>query len=229
MHERPPGLRSWILVLAAVVAGCAAGPEPEPQPAPPAGSPPTAGTLPTPTADGFTRIVAGAGDSVSALPGTPGAGYRYRFRMIEPGNERNAFQDRELSFYFKPSPTSIYFQVENRQNRPVTIDWDKSVFFGPNGQQSKAAHGATRWVDRFSPQAPTIIPGLQRYGDYVFGMSYLVDPAGSDQQLHYALLPEDAQAIQFTDRVFGMNLVFTVEDRERVYAIRFKVDSVIPQ
>ncbi|HYM80722.1 MAG TPA: hypothetical protein VEY91_04825 [Candidatus Limnocylindria bacterium] len=208
------------LVLAAtlvlVFAGCSSAPAPQTSPPPP----PQAGT---------TRIVSGAGDSVGSIPGDPSAPFRYRFRQIAPASDRFTFQDRELSFYFKPTPDALHFQVENRQDRPVWIDWDRSTFYDPNGNSSKVAHGTTRWPDRFQVQPSTQIPGLQRYGDYLLPIDYLVDPAGSQQQLHVPLLPQDSTSPQYSDREFGVDLVFLVEDRPRTYTFRFKVASVIPR
>jgi hypothetical protein len=219
--------------LLALAAGCSAPIEPDATSAqpPPANAPvaTTPAATPTSTSEGFTRIVAGSGDSTSAVPGTAGAKYKYRFSMIQPSGTGLAFQDRDLSFYFRPSPSSIYFQVENRQNRPVVLDWGRSIFYGPTGRSSRAAHSTTQWDQRYSSQSPITVSGLQRYGDYVFGMDYLVDPSGSGQQLHRVMFPEDEQAIQFTGKTYGMDLVFIVEDRPRTYSIRFKVDSVIPQ
>jgi len=60
-------------------------------------------------------------------------------------------------------------------------------------------------------------------------MEYLVDPAGTDQQLHRPLLPEDTTAPQYTGNEFGVDLVFRVEDQPRAYSFRFKVMSVLPK
>jgi hypothetical protein len=174
-------------------------------------------------------LVDGASDSLASDPGSDTALYRYRFTQVLPGSERFTFQDRDLSFYFRPSPNALYFQVENRQNRPVWIDWDRSVFHDPREGTGQVAHSTTRWADRFNVQAPTQITGLQRYSDYALPMDYLVDPAGSDQQLHRPLLPEDTTAPQFSDKEFGVDLVFRIEDQPRTYSFRFKIASVIPK
>ena len=177
----------------------------------------------------MSTIVSGAGDSVGSIPGDPNAPYVFRFRQVEPASDRFTFQDRDLSFYFKPTPDALHFQVENRQNRPVWIDWERSTFYDPQGGSGKVAHSSSRWGDRFKAQGSTQISGLQRYGDYVLPMEYLLeDPRGS-QQLHRSLLPEDSTSPQYTDRVFGVDLVFLVEDRPRTYVFRFKVASVIPR
>ena len=64
------------LTVAAFAWGCSSSPAPQPaQPPPGAGHPPTSKT-------GFTGIVSGAEDSVAAVPGSPGALYRFRFKQI---------------------------------------------------------------------------------------------------------------------------------------------------
>lgn len=198
------------------IAGCAAGPGPGEQAA-------------APVNDSISTMVVGAGDSVGSIPGSPGAPYIYRFRQIDPASDRFTFQDRDLSFYFKPTPDALHFQVENRQNRPVWVDWERSAFYDPQGRGDKVAHATSRWEDRFKSQPSTQIAGLQRYSDYLLPLSYLYDPAGSTEQLHRPLLPEDTTSPQYTDRVFGVDLAFTIEDRPRIYTFRFRVASVIPR
>ena len=206
-------------LAAALTIGCAASPPP-----PGASAPPPAEAQPQPVSLAY---VIGAADSVAPIPGTPGALYRYRFRQIEPGSDRFQFQDRDLSFYMRPTPGAVHLQVENRQDRPVYIDWDRSLFFDPLGRSGKVAHATTTWDERFRSLQATQIPGLQRYSDYVFPMDYFVDPAGSGEQLHRPLLPEDSSAPQFADRDFGVDLMFLIEGQPRTYSFRFKVASVI--
>jgi len=211
-----------IASFAAALAGCSAGTAPE------AGAPPALPAAPD-ASSAPNAIVEGSSDSVAVLPGSPGAQYRYRFRQIEPSSDKFQFQDRDLSFYMRPTPAAVHFQVENRQDRPVQIDWNRSSFIDPYGRTTKISHATTRWSDRYGSQANTMIPGLQRYSDYVFSSEFLVDPAGTDRQLHRPLLPEDASAPQFNDAVFGMELVFIVEDQPRSYSFRFKVASILPR
>ncbi len=173
--------------------------------------------------------MSGAADSVAPRPGSPGALYRYRFRQTEPASDRFIFQDRELSFYFRPTPAALFFQVENRQGRPVWIDWERSSFLAPLGNSSKIAHSTTRWNDRYRAQNATQIPGLQRYSDYLFPIEYLVDPGGTDEQLHRPLLPEDHAAPQYQDRDFSVSLTFLIEDQPRIYNFRYKIASVLPR
>ncbi|MCC6349177.1 MAG: hypothetical protein IT347_06250 [Candidatus Eisenbacteria bacterium] len=207
-----------LLAIAAclVLAGCSSSPAPGPLTAPP----------PLPP-----RVVSGAPDTAGVSVGSPNALYRFRFKQTEPGGDFN-FRDRDLTFYFRPTPTALYFRIENLQGRPVWINWDNSRFLDVNGRTGKVAHSTTRWSDRYSLQAQTQVPGQQQYSDYVFPMDDLTDPGstgGEDQQPHRPLIPEDQSAPMYTGRSFGVDLEFLVEDRPRTYTFRFQVASVIPR
>jgi len=206
------------------IAGCSAGP-PAGGAAPP--SPPPA--APPPSGE---QVVSGAPDTAGSVPGSPGAMYVFRFRQTEPGSSAFNYRDRDLSFYFRPSPTALYFRVENLQGRPVVIDWDDSRFFDVNDRTYKVAHSTTRWRDRYSPLATTQVAPHLEYGDFVFPVDYLLDPganAGADEQPHLPLIPEDSSAPTYSGRSFGVDLVFMVEDRQRTYSFRYQVASVIPR
>ena len=210
------------MVPVVVALGCSPSPSPESATPPPA-------PAQTNSATGFTGLVSGAMDSLAALPGSAEAVYRFRFRQVDPASDRFTFQDRDLSFYFKPSPSALFFQVENRQNTPMWIEWDRSVFYPPRGATGKVAHASTRWDDRFRVQPATQIAGLMRYGDYVLPLEYLLDPAGSAEQIHRPLFPEDATALQYDNNEFGVDLVFRLDNSFRTYRFRFRVASILPR
>ena len=199
-----------------LLAGCSASPPPEYTPPPRALPPP---------------VVSGAPDTAGMTVGSPGALYQFRFKQTEPGGDFN-FRDRDLSFYFRPTPTALYFRVENLQGRPVWIDWDRSQFLDVHGRTGKVAHSTTRWHDRYGTQAQTQVPGQQQYSDYVFAMDDLVDPgttSGDELQPHRPILPEDQSAPIYSGRSFGVDLEFLIEDKPRTYTFRFQVASVIPR
>lgn len=170
---------------------------------------------------------------MGSVPGSSSSMYMFRFRQTDPPSAQFNYRDRDLSFYFRPSPTTLYFRVENLQGRPVSIQWDDSRFLDINGRSGKVAHSTTRWSDRFSPLVMTQIQGQQQYGDYAIPMDYLVDPGtatgAANEQPHQPLIPEDSSAPTYSGRTFGVDLAFLVEDRPRVYSFRFQVQSVMPR
>lgn len=220
---KPLGPKSALslIALAAVLSGCGSAPSPESAPPPRSAAPPVK----------VTNSVTTASDSVGSVPGSADAQFVYRFRQTEPASSGTfAFRDRDLSFSFRPSPNALYFGVENLQGRPVQIDWDRAVFYDPNGRTAKVGHGTTRWRDRFGTQAYTQVLPLQRYTDYVFSIDDLLDPGSSpDEQLRRPLLPEDTSAPTYSGKSFGVDLVFIVENQPRTYTFRFQVQSVIPR
>jgi hypothetical protein len=206
------------VLTAALVYGCASSPASHG--GPPPGAPPAPATsLPQ-------GLPPGAVVGTTAEPAQ--AAFDIRFAMTLPSSSRFNFKDRDLSFYFRPTPEVLNMQVENLQASPVWIDWDRSVFRDIVGRTFKVAHSTTRWGDRYSVQAPTQILSLQNFSDYMVPMDYLLDPAGADYQLHRPIVPTDNSAPQYSSLEFGVDLVFLVQDQPRNYSFRFKVASVIP-
>ena len=219
VHDPRGAQRIVLAIFLTALAGCSSSPPPESVAPPPV----VAERNPV----GPPPVVVGASDSVGAQPGSPNALFRYRFRQIDPSSDRFTFQDRDLNFYFKPSPDAIHFNIENRQDRPIEIEWDRSQIVDAFGKSDQVAHASTKWTDRFASQPNTIISGLQRYGDYVFPISYLVDPAGSPDQLHRPVFAEDSSAPQYADRTVTVSLSMKIEGQSRPYAFTFRVESVI--
>ena len=214
------GLPAALLIL--IAAGCSSPPAPRNAPAPaPIGT--------SAPGDAETPATVGAPDSIAPAPGSPGARYVYRFRQTQPGSDHFTFYDRDLSFYFRPAPDALHFQIENKQDRVVWIDWDRTEILAPDGRVSKAAHGTTQYSDRSQPQTTVQIRGLQRYSDYVLPMDYLLDPGASNEQLHKPLLPEDETAPNYNGREFGVDFAFRIDNQPRSYGFRFRVVSVLPR
>jgi hypothetical protein len=227
MRTPPFAAPAFALVLVAMLAGCSAGPHTGSSGTPPAAPPAAASASGETRVEGFNKMTGGAADSVGSIPGSAYALYRYRFRQIDPPSDRFYFQDRELSFYFKPAPDALFFQVENRTDKPVWLDWDKCMFTDALGATARAAHSTTTVRERYGTQASIQILGLQRYGDFIYSMDYLIEQGG-DTPLHRPLLPEDESAPQFSGREFATELAFRVDGQPRTYSFRFKILSVLP-
>ncbi len=225
MFMRPVRSTLWRAFLACVSvfvfgAGCTSSPAP--------GTAGVPANTPEPELDP-AYLVVGAADSVGSIPGSDGARFVYVFRQTDPASDRFSFQDRDLNFAFRPSPTALFFQIENRQGGPVWLEWDRSGFIDFFGSTRKLANAETRWEQRYATQPATQIPGQQRYTNYVFPIDLLVDPGGSTQQLHRPLFPEDKTAPQYVDKEFGVTLLFRFADRLQPYTFRFRVRSVLPR
>ena len=174
-------------------------------------------------------VESGAADSVGNVPGSPDAKFAYRFKQTDPGSDRFTFFDRDVSFYFRPAPDALHFQIENKQDRMIWIEWDRTQMLSPDGSVGRVAHAGTQWRDRFGSQASVQLRGLQRYSDYVLPLEYLLDPGSSAEQLHRPLLPEDETAPNYSGREFGVTLALRVDNQTRTYNFRFKVVSVLPR
>jgi hypothetical protein len=219
--SRSPRAVLWAVLL--LGAGCSSGPPPSATSG--AGSTAGSSSPPPPAIVQGSELVSGEPSAVE----DDEAPYRYRFRQVDPASDRFSFRDRELSFYFRPTPDVIHFQVENLQDRPVWIDWDRSSFVDWQGRSGRIAHRGVTWPERFNPPPPTQIAGLQHYADYVYSVDQLVAPASPGQLLRRRMFPVSTASPEFLDRNFGVDLVFMIEDKPYTYTFRFKVVSIVPR
>lgn len=155
------------------------------------------------------------------------SGWKYRFEMIAPANDKQAITTREMYLYFRPDTTAVHFQVENRLGIPIDILWDESTFLDVYGRTYKAVHRGVTYATRDLAQEITHVQPGERYSDFLIPVDLLNDARAAVGQAGRPLLPTDLSAQSLIGRVFGPTLVITGENKERrTIEVRFKVVSV---
>jgi len=116
----------------------------------------------------------------------PDAAFVYRFKQTEPAASGTfSFRDRDLSFSFRPSPSALYFGVENLQAGPSRSTGTARCSTTPRGGAG-GGHSTLRWRDRFQAQAYAQVMPQQRYSDYLFPLDDLLDPGASPDTAAFA-------------------------------------------
>lgn len=69
-----------------------------------------------------------------------------------------AAQDDSMSISFLMEKQAIGFELQNKTESPIKIDWDQVSFVGSTGTAVKVIHSGVRLIERDRPQAPTVIP-----------------------------------------------------------------------
>jgi hypothetical protein len=214
------------LIVLAVFAGCGGGPQQRPTAAPPtdavvpANPPPAKGSPPTGQAL--------SEDVPTKLPTDQLAtGWRYRFDMISPPNDKMAITDRDFYLYFKPDTNAVHFQVENRRGVATKILWDECRFTDVYGRNWKAVHRGITYERRDLPQDVTWLQPQQRYADYLIPVDVLQDPTAATGGGQRELLPTDVRAQSMVGRTFTAKLVMgsSNDDARYEYEATFKIQS----
>lgn len=172
-HERRRwvGLVAVTLLFGAALAGCGGSAAPPPESVPPPGH---AGPVPPSGVSQPGVPPAGPGGAVPADPrlasaageGALTTGWRYRFDMVSPANERNAIRERAVDLYFWPDTTRVWFQLQNRVGAPIKILWNEFRFRDTDNRVFKVVHEGIQYERRNDPLDYTLVAGNQRYSDW---------------------------------------------------------------
>lgn len=216
-----------VLMAMVMFGGCGGGAAQNP----PAAAPPSDAVAPAtpPSAPGAPTTGQALSDVVPAQPTSDpmASGWRYRFDMVSPANDKFAITDRDFYLYFKPDTSAVHFQIENRRGVAVKILWDACSFTDVYGRTYRAVHRGTTYERRDQPQEVTWIQPRQRYGDYLIPVDVLLDPTAATGGAQRELLPTDLRAQSLVGRTYSCKLVLgSGNDDSRIeYMPVFKILS----
>ena len=223
-HVRFPYRFVMAAALGAAIAGCSSSPAPEGSAPPPA--------APAAAAAG-SGIVSGAPDTAGAVPGSPNALYVFRFKQIDPSSSQFNYRDRDLSFYFRPSPSGLYFRVENLQGRPVQLDWDHSCLlrreraFGQGRPRHHALERPLRATRLHADRRRSSSSGTTCSRSSTWWIP--VPPPAPTRSRTSRWCPRTRARPPTRAARSESTSCSSIEDRPRTYPFRFQVASVIPR
>jgi len=97
---------------------------------------------------------------------TPMVNYRWDIMLQEPKPSNDlSYSDEYIDVTFAIGETQIGFDIQNKTDNGIKINWDELAFISPNGKSERVIHNGVRLIERNSPQAPTIIPPKSRISD----------------------------------------------------------------
>lgn len=214
-------------MFVAVLPGCGGGAAQHP----PAAAPPSNAVAPAtnPSAPGSPPTGQPVSEIVPSKPPSDAlaTGWRYRFDMTAPPNDKFSITDRDFYVYFKPDTNAVHFQIENRRGVATKILWDECSFTDVYGRTWKAVHRGTTYDRRDLPQEVTWLQPQQRYADYLIPVDLLLDPTAASGGAQRELLPTDLRAQSLVGRIFSCKLVLgSGNDDSRIeYNAVFKILS----
>jgi hypothetical protein len=154
-------------------------------------------------------------------------GWKYRFEMTAPANDKFAITDRDYYLYFRPDSAAVHFQVKNRRGVAARILWDECTFTDTDGRQWRAVHRGIPYDRRDATQEPTWVQPNQTYADYLIPVSLLLDPNAAAGGQVRELLPTDLRARSLVGKIFSCRLVleYTNDNLKSTYDCTFKIAS----
>ena len=94
--------------------------------------------------------------------------YHYDISLEDPiQSETLEFTDSLISIKFEIRKKEIGFNIKNKSNRAIKINWDEIVYISPSGAAHRVIHSGIRYIDRNKPQAPSVIPPNANFSDII--------------------------------------------------------------
>lgn len=148
----------------------------------------------------------------------------YKIQMIKPVKSVAAkFEDKYIKIRFSAGEM-LSFELENKSEEPITIDWNKISFVDFEKRANKVIHTGIKMSERDRPQPETLIPPASILDDGVIPVSNIsygssgwqVSPTFS-KRAHRRILGKQ----------FALFFPLKIGNKTQNYNFTFNADSII--
>jgi hypothetical protein len=153
---------------------------------------------------------------------------KYNFAMTKPQeNKELVFDDKFLRIVFAVSKKQIGFNIRNKTDNPIKIDWNQVSYVDVLGKSHKVMHEGVKYISRNEPQSPTIIPPTAQLEDMVFPTDHVYFASGRyGGWRDIPLFPEAPAAKHFKGQLFSVFIPLDINGTIRNYFFTFKIVGV---
>ncbi len=109
-----------------------------------------------------------------------------------------SFSDAFLKISFIVGEKEIVFEIQNKTDSGVKINWDDLSFIRSDGNASRVIHSGIRLVNRNDPQAPTLIPPTAKVSDNLIPSENIVSSSSSPGWLYLPLFSNTIEGNKFS-------------------------------
>jgi len=154
--------------------------------------------------------------------------YNWHFALQEPKpSEDLAFSDDFIDVLFTIGGTQIGFDIRNKTDSGIKINWDDLSIIYPGGTSSRVIHSGIRLMDRNNPQAPTIIPPNARVSDVLIpseNIYYVSGQYGGWRE--HSLFGGDG--LSWDGKEFSIYFPLEIKGNKQEYTFKFKINVSQP-
>ena len=88
-------------------------------------------------------------------------------KVIETSIDGSTYSDSILNIKWGVNTTSLIFNIENKTNSSLTLDWNGVSYIGNTGQNEKIMHTGVKFIERNNSVPPTIIMKRSNFSDEI--------------------------------------------------------------
>lgn len=153
----------------------------------------------------------------------------YVVSMIKPKAKKGlVYEDANMKISFNISEKQIQFDLKNKTEGPIKIDWNQVSYVDVLGNSHRVMHKGVKFNDRENPQPPSTIPPTANISDIVYPTDYVSYSSGkyggwSGQDL----FPDAPKAKLYKGKNFSVFMPLEIKGKTKNYFFGFKIDDVI--
>lgn len=157
--------------------------------------------------------------------------YRYQnvYRMTGPTvSSEKYFADENIEALFWIDAKKIHFQIKNRTDEDITIDWGKAAFINVDQLRHKLANKDSIFsTKQTNPDPTTLAPGASLV-DFVAPIANVKKLEEWTWYVYPLFNLMDKDALKNRGNEIGIDLPIKIKGEWKTYMFRFVVSNVIP-
>jgi len=165
--------------------------------------------------------------------------YNWRFSLEKPQpSETLSFSDdyvditfalegvTDVSYYsIVKDAKEIGFEIQNKTDRGIKINWDDISIIYPDGKASRVIHGGVKLIEKASIQAPTIVPPNARVSDILVPTENI---SSTTYGWNTAPLFGGENRLIWNDKEFSIFFPLEIKGEKKEYTFKFKINVSLP-
>jgi len=146
---------------------------------------------------------------------------KWKFLLKQPIQANGLlYTDNYIDISFVVTKNQINYEILNKTDSGIKINWDDLSFVSPAGRASRIIHSGVRLIDRNNSQAPTTIPPESRISDVAIpseNIQYIKN--GWQQGLLF-----EGDYVFYNGKEFSVYFPIEIKGQKKEYLFKFKID-----
>jgi hypothetical protein len=147
----------------------------------------------------------------------------YHFEMVKPKSGPLEFADDLTEWKFTPQSKGIGFELVNKSDKVLKLDWNSATFVDGGGKTHKVAGSGVRYMEVNAVKAPSVVPPGARVEDLFFPTDNVTF---SGSWIVTALFPECPLCKEWEGKLFSLFIPLESGGSVKEYLFQFKAVSV---
>lgn len=152
--------------------------------------------------------------------------------VSDTGISKYTYQDDYISIIWYFGHKQLNFAITNKTGYSIKLPWDEMVYVDEDGQSMRVIHSGVKYIDRNSPQAPSIVAKNATFDDILVpadNIYYVSGKYGGWEEKD--LFPsysnqEAADESSILGKTVRVVFPIIIQDITNEYIFEFKIDSV---